>query len=80
MKPGVDGEVFIANEAGENGGRFWLVDNQTFRRVRINDVILMCRRILFGDKALKVPKFQTVSNLLFSSESVKLLLGPFFFT
>ena len=52
MKPGVDGEVFIANEAGEwNGGTFSLVDNQTFRRVRINDVILMCRRILFGGKA-----------------------------
>ena len=51
MKPGVDGEVFIANEAGENGGTFRLVDNQTFRRVRISDVILMCRRILFGGKA-----------------------------
>ena len=28
MKPGVDGEVFIANEAGENGGTFWLSTNQ----------------------------------------------------
>ena len=51
MKPGVDGEVFIAKAAGENVGTFWLVDNQTFRRVRINHVILVCRRILFGDKA-----------------------------
>ena len=41
MKPGVDGEVFIANEAGENVGTFSLVDNQMFRRVRINDVILV---------------------------------------
>ena len=52
MKPGVDGEVFIASEAGENVATFYLVDNQTFRRVRINDVILECRRILSGDKAL----------------------------
>ena len=42
MKPGVDGEVFIANEAGENVGTFCLVDNQTFRRLQINDVILVC--------------------------------------
>ena len=52
MKPGVDGEIFIANVAGENVGTFSLVDNQMFRRVRINDVILVCRRILCGDKAL----------------------------
>ena len=52
MKPGVDGEVFLANAADENVGTFWLVENQTFRRVRINDVILVSRRILSGDKAL----------------------------
>ena len=45
MKPGVDGEVFIAKAAGENVGTFWLVDNQTFRRVRINAVIIVCRFI-----------------------------------
>ena len=52
LKPGVDGEVFIAIEVGDNVGAFWLVDNQTFPRVQMNDVILACRRILSGDKAL----------------------------
>ena len=52
MKPGVDGEVLIAIEVGENVGTFWLVDNQAFRRAQINDVILVCRRILSGDIAL----------------------------
>ena len=44
MKPGVDGKVFIANAAGENVKTFSLVDNQTFRQVRINDVILVCQK------------------------------------
>ena len=43
MKPGVDGEVFIAIEIGENVGTFGLVHNQTFRRVQINDKIQTCR-------------------------------------
>ena len=50
MKPGVDGGVLIAIEVGENVGTFWLVDDQTFRRVQINDVILVFRWILFGNK------------------------------
>ena len=49
MKSGVDGEVFIAIEVGENVGTFCLVDNQTFRRVKINDVISPCRQIISGN-------------------------------
>ena len=51
MKDVVDGEVFIAIE---NVGTFWLVDNQRFRRVQINDVVLVCRRILSGEKVFPV--------------------------
>ena len=47
MKPGAEGEVFIAIEDGKNIATFLLVDNQTFRRVQINDVILACRRLFF---------------------------------
>ena len=43
MKPGVDGEVFIAIEDGENVGTFSLVDNQIFRRIQINNLILVGR-------------------------------------
>ena len=34
MKPGVDSEVFIAIEVGENVGTFCIVDNLTFNAVK----------------------------------------------
>ena len=36
-----------------------MVDNQTFRRVQMNDVILACRQILSGDKLLIKIAFKT---------------------
>ena len=50
-KPGVDDEVFIAIKVGENVGTLSLIDNQTFRRVQINDVQI---KIVFTDSLLNV--------------------------
>ena len=52
MQPDVDGKVFIAIKVKEDVETIWLVDNQRFRGGQFNDVILACRRILSGDKAL----------------------------